>query len=174
MNTATAAGTLVIMACAAPPPPRAQSRSDRELARDMEFAPYRSQTVTLLRRYFNASLQVGRMPQILGREVFRARTSHRKVLGLEDLMIFTHDFERFLARLQQQEKELIATLIFKEHSQDQVAQITGLTRFWVRARYFRAIDAVTQMSLAGGYLRAIPGHEAAENLVKSKKIPHRS
>src|ERR1043166_9161590 len=39
------------------------------------LASYRGRTKSLLRRYFRKSLEVGRVPSIIGREFFRAQTS---------------------------------------------------------------------------------------------------
>ena len=40
-------------------------------ARDL--SAYHDRTIALLLRYFRMSLEIGRMPSVLGREVFRAR-----------------------------------------------------------------------------------------------------
>lgn len=149
------------------------SSNDRRAEAEMEFAPYRSQTIWLLRRYFLTSLQIGRLPGILGREFFRARVSSRRICSFEDDVIFATDFDHFLSRLDPQEQQLLNMLIFEEYDQDQVADMTGLAKRHVRRIYFRLLDTLTRMLLEGGYLRPIPGHEAAENLVKSRKIPKR-
>jgi hypothetical protein len=42
---------------------------------EMELWPYRRRTVALLRRYSRASIEVGRLPSLLGREFFRSRVT---------------------------------------------------------------------------------------------------
>ena len=42
---------------------------------EMDLWPYRRRTVALLRRYARASVEVGRLPSLLGREFFRSRVS---------------------------------------------------------------------------------------------------
>lgn len=77
-------------------------KSDRERERaaaEMEFAPYRRQTIRLLHRYFRTSLEIGRLPGILGREFFRSRVSSRKACTFEDEVIFATDLDRCVARL---------------------------------------------------------------------------
>src|SRR5205085_2669159 len=64
---------------------------NRRAAAEMEFAPYRGRTIWLLRRYFRTSLEIGRLPGILGREFFRSRVSSRKACSFEDEVIFATD-----------------------------------------------------------------------------------
>ena len=37
---------------------------------------YRPQTLAIVRHFFEISCQIGRLPSILGRELFRAKVSH--------------------------------------------------------------------------------------------------
>lgn len=142
---------------------------DRVVAADLEFAPYRGRTIWLLHRYFRTSLQIGRLPGILGREFFRSRVSFRKACTFEDEVIFATDLDRCVSRLTEQERQLLAMLVFEEYDRVQVAALTGLGERHVRRLFFQLIDELTRMLLEGGYLHPIVGHEAAENLVKSKK-----
>ena len=130
-------------------------------AAEMEFAPYRGQTIWLLRRYFRTSLQIGRLPGILGREFFRARVSSRKACTFEDEVIFATDLDRCVARLDPQEKYLVGALVMKEYDQEQLAEMMGLTRKWVRFHFYRALDKLTRVLLAGGYIIPKPGLQAA-------------
>lgn len=142
---------------------------DRVGERELEFAPYRRNTIWLLRRYFRTSLQIGRLPGILGREFFRSRVSSRKACTFEDEVIFATDLDRCVSRLDAQEKYLVGALVMQEYDQEQLAQMLGLTRMWVRHHFYRAIDRLTRMFIAGGYIQPKPGHEAAEILVKRQK-----
>ena len=63
-------------------------------ARVRDLSAYHDRTIALLRRYFRMSLEIGRMPSVLGREVFRARVTSYRVQTFEDAVIFVHDVER--------------------------------------------------------------------------------
>jgi len=41
------------------------------------LSAYRGRTMALLRRYFRMSLDIGRLPSVLGREFFRARVTSK-------------------------------------------------------------------------------------------------
>src|SRR3954467_11204472 len=64
-----------------------------------ELFSYHDRTIALLKRYFRMSLEIGRMPSVLGREVFRARVTSYRVHTFEDAVIFVHDVEKCLEQL---------------------------------------------------------------------------
>src|SRR5215468_11318876 len=72
---------------------------------------YRDRTVALLRRYARASIEVGRLPSLLGRECFRARVTTYSMTSFEDIVIFVHDVERALTRLSAFHQKLIAMVV---------------------------------------------------------------
>ena len=77
----------------------ARSNHAQEGKPQTERAPwsaYRGRTTALLRRYFRMSLDVGRLPSVLGREFFRARVTSYHVHSFEDVVILVHDVERCL------------------------------------------------------------------------------
>src|SRR5215467_14482849 len=78
---------------------------------------YRDRTVALLKRYARASVEVGRLPSLLGRECFRARVSSYSMMSFEDVMIFVHDMEQALSRLSPLERKLIAMNVLEEYTQ---------------------------------------------------------
>jgi len=61
---------------------------------EMELWPYRRRTVALLRRYARASVEVGRLPSLLGREFFRSRVTSYTMRNFEDVVIFVADMEQ--------------------------------------------------------------------------------
>ena len=69
---------------------------------------YRGRTIGLLRRYLILSIETGRLPSLLGREFFRTRVSSYNAATFEDVVIFVHDVERSLERLDKFEQEMIA------------------------------------------------------------------
>ena len=75
---------------------------------------YRSRTAALLRRYLRFSIEVGRLPSILGRELFRSKVTSYRLASFEDAVIFVYDVERALNQLNTFGQLLIATIIFQE------------------------------------------------------------
>jgi hypothetical protein len=55
---------------------------------------YRERTVALLRRYLRISIEVGRLPSIHGRELFRSKVTSYRMSSFEDGVIFVHNVEQ--------------------------------------------------------------------------------
>lgn len=56
-----------------------------------ELPIYRDSCIALLRRYFRMSVEVGRLPAILDREIFTTRTEDFHVHSFEDTILFVID-----------------------------------------------------------------------------------
>lgn len=84
---------------------------------------YRARTVTMLRRYLCLSIETGRLPSVLGSEFFRSRVTSYSVGTFEDRVIFVHDMETCLDRLDEFSRQLIAYHILQEHDQEATARI---------------------------------------------------
>jgi sigma-70-like protein len=110
-------------------------------------AIYRNHTVVLLRKYFRMSLEIGRMPSLLGGELFRAKVTAYKAHTFEDSVIFVHDMEQCLGRLDQLSRLLIARIFFQEFTHDEVAAELRITRRQVINRMFDALDRTTEILL---------------------------
>lgn len=110
-----------------------------------EWATYRNHTVVLLRKYFRMSLEIGRMPSLLGGELFRAKVTAYQVHTFEDSVIFVHDMEQCLAKLDALSRLLIARIFFQEFSHDEVATELRITRRQVINRMFDALDRTSQI-----------------------------
>jgi len=125
---------------------------------------YRDRTVALLRRYMRLSVEVGRLPSLLGREFFRTRVTSYHVGTFEDTVIFVHDVERMLGLLDPFSQKLIAKIVLQEYTRDEVARLLGCWRRTVSRRYEEAIDRLSEMFLDGGLLRPFdePGAMASE------------
>src|SRR5881396_3326590 len=61
--------------------------------RSAEMWLYRERTLALLRRYLRISIEVGRLPSLLGRELFRSKVTSYRMGSFEDGVIFVHDVE---------------------------------------------------------------------------------
>ena len=55
---------------------------------------YQRRTKAILRKFFRMSVEVGRLPSILGSEFFRTHVTSYSVSSFEDAVIFVHDVER--------------------------------------------------------------------------------
>ena len=133
------------------PPEIPEDRSDLWL--------YRERTVMMLRRYMRLSVEVGRLPSLLGREFFRTRVTSYSASTFEDTVIFVHDVDRSLEKLEWLEKELIGKIVLQEYSQDQAAILLGCWRRTVARRFLEAVDRLTEIFLNGGLLTALPEQE---------------
>jgi hypothetical protein len=123
---------------------------------DPDLWLYRDRTVALLRRYFRISVEVGRLPSLLGREVFRARVTSYRVGTFEDAVIFVHDMEACLERLDDFERALIGKIALQEYSQDEAAQLLGCWRRTVGRRYPETLDKLSEILLHDGLLTRLP------------------
>jgi hypothetical protein len=63
---------------------------------EMELWPYRRRTVALLRRCAQASVEVGKIPAVLGREFFGTRVISCTMRSFEYVVIFVADMEKAL------------------------------------------------------------------------------
>ncbi|MFB3815899.1 MAG: sigma factor-like helix-turn-helix DNA-binding protein [Terriglobales bacterium] len=115
---------------------------------------YRARTLAMLRRYFVLALETGRLPSLLGREFFRTRVTSYKVHSFEDTVIFVHDMERCLERLQPLGREVIARRVLQGHTEEEVADQLQITRRHVVRVLPEALDELSAVLLNAGLLDA--------------------
>lgn len=123
---------------------------------DPDLWLYRERTIALLRRYVRIALEVGRLPSLLGRELFRSKVTSYHMSTFEDGVIFVHDVEQILDQLAEFQRRLIATIVFQEYTQDEAAEVLRCTRRTVCREFPAALDRITELFLAGGLLNALP------------------
>jgi predicted DNA-binding protein (UPF0251 family) len=123
---------------------------------------YRDRTLGLLKRYLRLSVEVGRLPSLLGREFFRTRVTSYRVSTFEDAVIFVHDVERSLEKLESFDQELIARIALQEYTQEEAANMLGCWRRTVGRRYAAALDQLSEIFLKGGLLNPLPGSRQRE------------
>jgi len=128
---------------------------------DPDLWLYRDRTKALLRRYLRISVEVGRLPSLLGREFFRTRVTSYRVSTFEDAVIFVHDVERGLEKLDEFEKKLIAKLVLQDYSQKETARLMGCKRRTVVRRFPEALDQLSEIFLEGGLLTRLPAGNSA-------------
>ena len=112
-----------------------------------ELAFYRKYTEGMLRRYVKLSMEAGRTPSLLGQEMFRGRVTSYRVRSFEDVVIFVHDMEKCVARLDYEQQQLIRRIGMQEYTQGEAAQMLGLCLRTTVRRYAEAVDRLTQILL---------------------------
>src|SRR5271170_3380940 len=125
---------------------------DDPLDRNPDLWLYRKRTVGLLRRYMRFSLETGRLPSFVGREFFRAKVTYYTATTFEDRVIFVRDVEKSLDRMEYWDQQLIAHIIFEEHSQERAARIMHWGLRTIERRLPRALDLLSEDFLRVGLL----------------------
>ncbi len=117
--------------------------------RDPDLWLYRDRTLGLLRRYLQLSVEVGRLPSLLGREFFRTGVTSYRATTFEDAVIFVHDVGRGLEKLKGFENKLIARIVLQDYTQNETA------------RFPEAVDQLTEVFLEAGLLVPLPTIDVA-------------
>ena len=125
----------------------------RELAPELAF--YRKYTEGMLRRYLRLSMETGRVPSLLGREMFRGKVTSYRVQGFDDVVIFVHDVEKCLKRLTDVQRVLIERIALQEYTQGETAGLVGMSLRTVVRRYAEAVDVLTSIFLETGLLEPL-------------------
>jgi hypothetical protein len=116
-----------------------------EVSPEMGF--YRKYTEGLLRRYVRLSMEAGRVPSLLGQEMFRAKVTAYRVESFEDVVIFIYDVEKCLAKLDEEQQSLIARICLQQYTVGETAKLMNLGPRTVVRRYRVAIDRLTRIFL---------------------------
>lgn len=132
-----------------------------------ELRMYRAHTLGVLRRYFRMSIELGRLPSLVGREFFRSRVTSYRMNTFEDAVIFVHDIERCLERLDGEARQLISRIVLQEHTFDEAAALLAWPRRSVARRYFLALDQASAVLLERELLRPFLCH--AETCQEAEK-----
>lgn len=128
---------------------------------DPDLWLYRERTLGILRRYQRLSVEVGRLPSLLGREFFRTRVTSYHAGTFEDAVIFVHDVGRGLAQLGEFEHKLIARIALQDYTQNEAARVLGCWRRTVGRRFPEALDRMTGIFLDSGLLIRLPASDVA-------------
>jgi hypothetical protein len=113
---------------------------------------YRSRTVTMLRRYMRYSIETGRLPSLVGREFFRSKVTSYRVTTFEDRVIFVHDMETCLRKLDDFSREVLARVVLQEYGHEEAARLLGCARMTVHRRLVEALDELGGILLDVGLL----------------------
>jgi hypothetical protein len=139
-----------IWACESPreavaPAPKPKPSSNATVEPRLAF--YRKYTEAMMRRYMRFSMEAGRVPSLLGQEMFRGKVTSYRVRSFEDLVIFVHDVEKCMGRLKQVDQLLITKIAVQEYTQGETAILMKLSLRTVIRRYNQAIDRLTALFL---------------------------
>lgn len=126
----------------------------RECAQDRnpDIWLYRDRTIILLKRYMRLALETGRLPSIFGRELFRAKVTAYTGTSFEDRVIFVHDVEKCLERLDPFDRGMIARVLLQEHDHEQAARLLHCTRKTIERRMPELLDELSEEFLKVGLL----------------------
>jgi hypothetical protein len=128
---------------------------------DPDLWLYRERTLGLLRRYNRLSVEVGRLPSLLGREFFRTRVTSYRAGTFEDAVIFVHDVARALEKLDTFDHKLIAKIVLQDYTHNETARLLGCWRRTVGRRFPEALDQLTDIFLEAGLLVRLPATDVA-------------
>lgn len=152
--------------------PAASSNAEAVVAAQ-DLRPYRDRTRALLRRYFRMSIELGRLPSLVGREFFRSRVTSYRMHTFEDAVIFVHDTESCLERLDAFSQQLIARIVFQDYTVDETAALVGCGRRTVLRRYPRALDRLSELFLEAELLRPFPCQEGESSGIRASRCGER-
>ncbi len=108
---------------------------------------YRKYTEGMLRRYGKLSMESGRVPSMLGQEMFRGKVTNYKVHGFDDVVIFVQDVERCLKGMTLVQQHLLERISLQGYTQGETAALLGVSLRTVVRRYNSALDELTRMFL---------------------------
>jgi len=123
--------------------------------RERERRTYRGRVVAMLRRYMRYSIETGRLPSLLGREFFRAKVTSYTVSTFEDRVIFVHDMEKCLERLDGFSRQLIARHILQEHDRWATAKLLHCNEKTVRRYMPVVLDMLIEILLEVGLMERL-------------------
>jgi hypothetical protein len=130
--------------------PAAMAIEPKHRAPRMAF--YRKYTEGMLQRYLKLSMEAGRAPSLLGRELFRGRVTSYRVRSFEDVVIYVHDVEKCMARLGKGQQLLVRRIALQEYTQAETAAMYGIALRTVIRRYHEAVDQLTRLFIETGLL----------------------
>lgn len=100
----------------------------------------RMRTMALLHRFFRTALLLGRMPSLLGREIFRTRAQSQPATAFEDAVLFVCDVERCLRALEPGDQRLVAFCILEDRSEWEAARRLHRSQSDISRQLGRVLD----------------------------------
>jgi len=129
------------------------ARVCRTVEPGLEF--YRKYTQALLRRCMRMSMEGGRAPSLLGRELFSGPIAHCTMHAFDDSVILVHDVDRCLALLDPGLRYLVRRIALEEYTFSETAAMLGINMKTVIRRYYEALDKLTRVLLDRRILQSL-------------------
>lgn len=129
---------------------------ERRVLQRQGLAFYRKYTEAMLRRHMRLSMRVGRMPSLLGQDMFRGKTSTYRISSFDDAVIYVHDMGKCIEKLDAFSQQLITRVALQEYTQGEAAHLLGISLRTVVRRYGDALDDLTQILLERKLMRVEP------------------
>ncbi len=118
-----------------------------EMSYRSELFQYRYETVAILQKYLAVSLDLGRLPSVLGGEMFRSKVTSYRISTFEDLVIFVTDFGACLDRLSECARRFLTLHLLQEYSKEESAAKMGCDVRNARRIYCDALDEMSEILL---------------------------
>jgi len=112
-----------------------------------QMAFYRKYTEAMLQRFVRMSMEAGKVPSLLGQEMFRGKVTNYKVDSFEDVVIYIHDVGKCLEKLDKEQQDLISRISLQQYTLSETAAMLGLKPRTVIRRYGQAVDTLTRIFL---------------------------
>ena len=145
--------------------PTPTPRSPLRVVITPQTAFYRKYTEAMLRRYGTMALQKGRVPSLLGRELFRGKVTSYRIHGFDDVIIFVADVERCLKLLTTEQQRLVVRIAVQEYTLAEAASMLRWSFRSTQRRYHEALDELTAIFQKRGLMQQTPG--ISDALLKS-------
>jgi DNA-directed RNA polymerase specialized sigma24 family protein len=136
---------------------------------ELDLWPYRPRTAALLRRYARASVEIGRLPSLLGREFFRSRVTAHSMRTFEDTVVFVTDVERTLEELDAVGKKLLTMHVLEEYTISEISRLLSCSEKTSERRLHDAIDQLSRVLLSRGLLERLPQTREEVNVAHSRE-----
>jgi hypothetical protein len=117
-----------------------------------ELLQYRYETIAMLQKYLVVSLALGRLPSLLGGEMFRSKVTAYRATSFEDMVIFVADMSACLGRLGEASRKFIALHVFQAYTIEESASKMGCYRTTAWRIHSDALDEMSEILLRFGLL----------------------
>ncbi len=122
-----------------------------------ETAFYRKYTEAMLRRYAVMKLQKGRVPSLLGRELFRGKVTSCRIHGFDDMIHYVLDVESCLKLLNADQQKVVFRVAVQEYTLGEAAAMLRWSLRSTQRRYNEAIDELTAIFQKRKLMERTPG-----------------
>lgn len=105
----------------------------------------RDMALSVLNRYFQMSMLVGRAPCFLDNKVFRGRVSSHRLPSFEDAVIFLFDVEKCLKQLDRLSREVVVHIALEDYTPSEAALLTGESKRSIQRIFGAALERLAEL-----------------------------